>query len=308
LEPSVSEQALLFLYEPGGSMMVFDQYLYPELPSPDDDVVVYHSGFCSTLPNYSYGRDIRDYYLIHYITRGKGTYCADSRSYELSANDGFLILPNTPISHKADSKDPWNLCWIAFLGRKAEGLLKQANLDRNHLTFRYDEDDFLETCICNIYNESRERKNTARITGYFYLFIGRLIDNYQDKAKTRKPYPAGFSHFDVAMNYLNRNICTGVTVEELAGHLRLDTSQVYRIFKNHTGCSPQKYITNMRIRRACKLLAKTELPVKDISEWLHFEYQSHFTSLFKKVMKISPTEYRENKICRNDTEGDEMIP
>jgi AraC-like DNA-binding protein len=289
-------------------MIVFDQYLYPERPSSDDDLVVYHSGFCSTLPNYSYGRDIRNYYLLHYITSGKGTYYTGDTDYKLSVNDGFLILPNTPIRHKADSKDPWNLCWIAFLGRKADTLLKQANLDQDHLVFRYEKDDFLETCICNIYNESRGRKNLARITGYFYLFMGRLIDNYQDKAKVQNPQPDVFSHFDAAVNYLNRNICTGVTVEKLANHLRLDTSQVYRIFKNHTGDSPQQYITNMRIRRACKLLAKTELPIKEISEWLHFEYQSHFTKLFKKVMKISPTEYRENKIYHKDTEENEMIP
>jgi AraC-like DNA-binding protein len=289
-------------------MIVYDQYIYPERPNTDDDVVVYHSGFCSTPPNYSYGRDVRDYYLIHYVTGGKGTYYTGNREHKLSANDGFLILPNMPIIHKADSKDPWNLCWIAFFGRKVDTLLKHANLDRDHLLFRYERDDFLETCIRNIYDESRGRKNVPRITGYFYLFMGRLIDNYQDKIKTQKGQPSVFSHFDAAVNYLNRNICTGVTVERLACHLRLDTSQVYRIFKNHTGDSPQKYITNMRIRRACRLLAKTDLSIKDVSEWLHFEYQSHFTKIFKKIMKVSPTKYRENKIFRKDAEEAEIIP
>lgn len=47
-------------------MLVYDQYIYPEKPDCDDDILVFHSGFSSTLPNYSYGKDTRDYYLIHY--------------------------------------------------------------------------------------------------------------------------------------------------------------------------------------------------------------------------------------------------
>ena len=38
-------------------MLVYDQYIYPEKPDIDDDIVVFHSGFCSTSPNYSYGKD-----------------------------------------------------------------------------------------------------------------------------------------------------------------------------------------------------------------------------------------------------------
>jgi AraC-like DNA-binding protein len=274
-------------------MIVFDQYIYPERPRVDDDVVVFHSGFCSTLPNYSYGRDIRDYYLIHYCTGGKGTYYAGGGGYDLAGHDGFLILPGTPIVHRADSKDPWDLCWVAFFGKKVEELLGQANLGKHNLIFHYDKDDYLETCIHNIYDESRGRRNIATINGYFYLFMGRIIDNYQNRdAKTRS---CGFSRFDAAVNYLKRNIQRYVTVEEIAAHLRLDTSQVYRIFKTRTGISPGQYIINMRMQKACALLAKTDLTVKDISEWLHFEYQSHFAKLFKKSTGLTPSEYR-NKV------------
>ena len=51
-------------------MLVHDQYIYPEKPDCDDDIVVFHSGFSSTMANYSHGKDTRDYYLIHWVTRG----------------------------------------------------------------------------------------------------------------------------------------------------------------------------------------------------------------------------------------------
>ena len=273
-------------------MLVYDQYIYPEKPDIDDDIVVFHSGFCSTFPNYSYGKDTRDYYLIHFVTRGKGTYRVGQRLFHLSANDGFLITPGATIVHTADKKEPWDLCWVAFFGRRAAALLEKAGLDEEHLIFHYDKDDFLETCIKNIYNESRTGKNIASITGYFYLFAGRLIELHEEKEK-KEPDIVSFSRFDDAVIYIRRNIRSRITIENLANYMRLDTSQVYRIFKKNTGMSPPCFITRMRMDKACEMLEKTDLPVKEIAEWMDYEYQSHFTKQFRKETGLSPSEYRE---------------
>jgi len=272
-------------------VIVYDQYVYPEKPVTGDDLVVFHSGFCSTVPGYSYGRDTRDYYLIHYCTSGKGVYDTGEHRYSLSKNDGFLILPNQSIVHTADAEDPWKLCWIAFFGEKAEEYLSMAGLGPENLLFHYNRDDFLESCIKNIYHESRRSKNIPVILGHCYLLLGRLIEHY--RARERKEPPSPFTHFEDACNYILRNLHTRISVEELSSYLRLDTSQVYRIFKKHSGQSPQHYITHLRMQRACELLEKTDLPVKDVSHWLNFEYQSHFTKQFKALKGVSPSVYRQ---------------
>jgi len=272
-------------------MLVYDQYIYPEKPVRNDDIIIFHSGFSSTLPNYSYGKDTRDYYLIHYITKGKGTYRTENNLFELTEGDGFLILPGSTIVHTADKHDPWDLCWIAFLGRKAEELLGSVGLDENHLIFHYDDDDFLENCIKNVYNESRTNKNIFYINAYFYLFIGKLAEK-QQQLHELPPEVINFSHFEDAMIYIRRNIRQQISVSHLANYMRLDPSQVYRIFKANTGKSPQQIISDMRIKKACEFLAKTDLPIREISEWMDYEYQSHFTKHFKSHMHMSPSEYR----------------
>lgn len=283
-------------------MLVYDQYIYPEKPDCDDDLVVFHSGFCSTEPNYSYGKDTRDYYLIHYVTKGKGTYQTESETYHLKENDGFLILPGSTIVHTADKDEPWDVCWIAFFGRKADALLEAAGLDKDHLIFHYDKDDYLETCIKNIYNESRTSKNIPYINAYFYLFIGRITEQY-NRLQNKTSDIVTFSHFDDAMIYIRRNIRYQITVEQLANYLRLDPSQVYRIFKHNTGKSPQQIISNMRIEKACEFLEKTDLPIREIAEWMDYEYQSHFTMQFKKKCNMSPSAYRALHSTKKDAAG-----
>lgn len=274
-------------------MLVYDQYIYPEKPQSDDDVTVFHSGFSSTLPNYSYGKDTRDYYLIHYITKGCGLYQTDQCKYHLKEGDGFLILPGSTIVHTADKDDPWDVCWVAFFGKKIPSLLKEAGLDKDHLIFHYDKDDFLENCIKNIYSESRTNKNIMYINAYFYLFLGKLAEEYHLHRHHDFSEISQFSHFDDAMIYIRRNIRHQISVTHLANYLRLDTSQVYRIFKKNTGKSPQQIICSMRIEKACEFLSKTDLPIREISEWMDYEYPSHFTKQFKAKMHMSPSEYRE---------------
>lgn len=272
-------------------MLVHDQYIYPEKPDCDDDIVVFHSGFSSTMANYSHGKDTRDYYLIHWITRGRGTYQTETAKYDLREGDGFLILPGQTIVHTADREEPWDLCWIVFFGRKAEEILKEAGLDGEHLIFHYDKDTFLEDCIQNIYKESQTGKNVLYITGQFYLFMARLAEENQ-KERFLNTESSQFSRFEEAMNYIRRNIRSQISVAQLANSMRLDPSQVYRIFQKHTGRSPQQVIAELRMEKACEFLEKTDLSIRDIAEWLGYEYQSHFTKQFKAHRKMSPSAYR----------------
>ena len=278
-------------------MLVHDQYIYPEKPDCDDDIVVFHSGFSSTMANYSHGKDTRDYYLIHWVTRGRGTYQTETAKYNLKEGDGFLILPGQTIVHTADKKEPWDLCWVAFFGQKAEEILKEAGLDREHLIFHYDKDTFLEDCIQNIYKESQTGKNVLYITGQFYLFMARLAEEKQ-KERFLSTESSQFSRFEEAMNYIRRNIRSQISVAQLANSMRLDPSQVYRIFQKHTGRSPQQVIVELRMEKACEFLEKTDLSIRDIAEWLGYEYQSHFTKQYKVHRKMSPSAYR--KLCRNN--------
>lgn len=281
-------------------MLVHDQYIYPEKPDCDDDIVVFHSGFSSTMANYSHGKDTRDYYLIHWVTRGRGTYQTETAKYNLKEGDGFLILPGQTIVHTADKEEPWDLCWIAFFGRKAEEILKEAGLDGEHLIFHYDKDTFLEDCIQNIYKESQTGKNVLYITGQFYLFMARLAEENQ-KERFLNTESSQFSRFEEAMNYIRRNIRSQISVAQLANSMRLDPSQVYRIFQKHTGRSPQQVIAELRMEKACEFLEKTDLSIRDIAEWLGYEYQSHFTKQFKAHRKMSPSAYRkEYKITESE--------
>lgn len=66
-----------------------------------------------------------------------------------------------------------------------------------------------------------------------------------------------------------------------------------RNFKKVTGYTPATYISQYRINHAKKLLLETDLPIKEILSKCGFNNETHFYSVFKNSVKVTPNEYRQ---------------
>jgi AraC family transcriptional regulator len=65
-----------------------------------------------------------------------------------------------------------------------------------------------------------------------------------------------------------------------------------RSFKQSTGQSPHRYILQLRIEEAQRLLKKTTLAISDVANRLGFSDQSHFTMVFRKLVGTTPARWR----------------
>ncbi|MDC0177998.1 response regulator [Polaribacter sp.] len=81
-------------------------------------------------------------------------------------------------------------------------------------------------------------------------------------------------------------------VEELSKEIGLSTSHFYRRLKQLTGQVPNVYIRNFRLQRAAKLLSSNQgYNVAQVMYQIGIESNSYFSSSFKKLHGISPSEY-----------------
>lgn len=81
----------------------------------------------------------------------------------------------------------------------------------------------------------------------------------------------------------------------IADYLNIERTYLYRLFKDITGSSPQEYLLDYRIRRACTLLKETGLPVNDIARSVGYDDALYFSRLFKQRKGRTPTQYRREK-------------
>ena len=92
--------------------------------------------------------------------------------------------------------------------------------------------------------------------------------------------------------YLQSSYSQKITVEHLAGEFHTNRTSLLTEFKKHTGQSVNRYLVQMRLGMAATLLRDTQLSLEEIAERTGFSDISYFSKVFKKEIKITPSEYR----------------
>jgi AraC family transcriptional regulator len=85
---------------------------------------------------------------------------------------------------------------------------------------------------------------------------------------------------------------TKLTVQELAGALRLSAGFFCRAFRAAVGKAPHDYIIDRRISRARALLQATALDLKAIAHASGFASHAHMTSTFRTRLGVTPSAFR----------------
>lgn len=96
----------------------------------------------------------------------------------------------------------------------------------------------------------------------------------------------------LSINFMLENISQKYSLEELAKNVILLAPHFSRLFYAQTGNSPINYFIQLKIQRSCRFLDNTILYVADIAREMGFEDQFYFSRQFRKVMSMSPGEYR----------------
>ena len=95
-----------------------------------------------------------------------------------------------------------------------------------------------------------------------------------------------------AKRYIRKNYAKNISQTEVGEAVGLSPSYLSSLFKKEEGTSFSDYLTQTRIYAACDKLASTNDPIDRIAEEVGYHDTRYFNRIFKKVMKLSPGEYR----------------
>lgn len=91
--------------------------------------------------------------------------------------------------------------------------------------------------------------------------------------------------------YVENNITNpDLNIVEIAQHMGLSRSQLYRKIKSITEYSPNEFIRILRLKYSAHMLI-SGIPISEIAYKSGFSSASYFTKCFKEFYKISPTDF-----------------
>ncbi len=144
--------------------------------------------------------------------------------------------------------------------------------------------------------EVLERELDARPPAYRVrarsLLTDVLLALYRATLTAEAESPAGGFRVAVIIDHIELNYDDHLDLESLAAMMRTSPTHLSRVFRREVGVPLFEYINRTRIRKACTLLRRTELPITRIAVDVGYNNVSFFNRYFRRIMRCSPREYR----------------
>lgn len=244
---------------------------------------------------------IHDCYEIYYSISGGKQFLIDNKFYSIEPGDLFII--NQYESHKITQVDkmvherivlsihpdytkklssPETDLDACFSGRPESFSHKNSLNREQQKRFLY--------YINKITNAKGYGHDIIEQAAFMELMV--LIHNALQTSEIKSPVPSyGYNHqVDDILAYINLNIASPITIEQLAGEFYLSESYICRIFKSATGTTINKYICARRISIA-KSLLNDGSSVTEAYEKSGFSDYSNFFKAFTRAVGLSPKKY-----------------
>ncbi|MFE5322744.1 AraC family transcriptional regulator [Paenibacillus sp. NPDC056579] len=276
-------------------MSQFDYRFTSDPATPCIELKLFYCGSEQCAPGHSWGPALKDHYKFLYIHSGKGIYRVGEQTYRLGPGDGFLLSPDVVSYYRADDEDPWVYSWVAFDGLNAELYLTRARLSAYRPIFRPRDPEELEQCFRQIYEAcQRSGSSDTRLLSHLYGLLSILIEEAHTDIRAPKAENAQDLYIKKAIEFVHINYSQTVTIAEMADWIGLERKYLSKLFKAATGLSPQDYLIQFRLNKACELMNNPSLSIGEIAYSVGYKDQLLFSKMFKKLKGVSPSEYRKS--------------
>ena len=130
---------------------------------------------------------------------------------------------------------------------------------------------------------------------YLKMILALLVTHYASysgKAEIFHRQEKALERMRPLFKYLEENCSNPIQIKQAARVCGMSESHFMSVFKEVTGLSFLKYLIHYRVEKARVMLTHTDESMKNICQDVGFCDQSYFGAVFRKVVGVTPAEYR----------------
>ena len=276
------------------------QILWKKYIKENFEMNVDECGIEQGIPGLGYKYEVLKNAVIHYVTKGYGTFKFNGKVYTLKQGDIFILLKGMKVEYVASIDDPWEYYWIGFSGSNANEYLNRTSITNSYVA-NCEKNSKIPQIILNMCEISKTYNPSSSddilLLKELYSLLYTLIEefpkpfDYKDKEL--------HTYIQDALNFINSNYMNSITVQEIADYVNLSRSYLYKMFIKNLGISPQRYLINLRMYKATLLLKGTKLPIGEVASRVGYSDSLLFSKTFSKHFSMSPLNYRNNQVNKS---------
>lgn len=250
-------------------------------------------------------RNTLPYFILIVMKKGCMFLGEDGRKFDVRPNEMFVFLPNHHHYSYRPCEEETEYYWLHFAAvghwiQDEKPVPQKSIIDIPTLHY-YTADHTL------FLDKHRKLTNTEQV----FPTIEKVLHSTRDDQsfsfwKTQQlfidvlqdlqfPVSQGNAITRIAMEierYLRDHFDQKITNQQLSEHFHLHPNYISRCMREARGMTPMRYLNQLRIEEAKKRLLNTDDTISQIAGQCGFQNVYYFSNLFKKMIGMSPKNYR----------------
>lgn len=227
---------------------------------------------------------------IQLCTQGSGTVLLNGEKLAFNENDIVVVKPN--VIHYTGSQE--RLVYSCLIIKTS--FCKQMNIDCDKLYFSSIIKDenivnlFKE--LIQIYIDETDNYKIAKLNQKVLQLLLLLVEKHSETKTDESIKDKEKEKIKSVIKYIRLNYDKKISLEGISQYFLLDKYALCRAFKKNCGQTITNYLNEYRCMQACEFL-KTGKNTSETARLCGFDNLSYFTKTFKKFIKVSPSQYKQ---------------
>lgn len=247
---------------------------------------------------YQFKGERHDFFELTYVDTGRLNTEVDHKLYEIGEKEMMIYAPgqwHTQFTNEGQTASYVTILFTMGAEPSVQGEWFRPLVNR---VFPYDKKIY--TLIRTLVQEST--------TGIPYMYslmscllsetIIRLLQSQYLAPPKQQEKPVSISRqnyqddlFQRIEQYINERIYEPLTIADICQHFSLSRSSLQILFKTAVKQTPKKYISDLKLEKACQMLQENRYTISEISLRLGYSSIHYFSNAFNRKYEVSPSEY-----------------
>lgn len=227
---------------------------------------------------------------FHYFIEGSAKITSNNKTY-LVEKGNLMIINDNELHEGYCTKAKLNAIVLIFEMSEFSREIANQNIIFKSLI---ENDKIIQKLMLDIYKEYENNQIGYKLSakGLVYQLIVYLMRNYAEaslsdsKSSSRSK---NLIRLNTVLLYIEKHYSETITNAQLSSLIHLSEDRFNHLFKESMGISPLKYINDLRIKKAKKLLKAGQNTVSEVAMAVGFNDINHFSRMFKRKYGLTPS-------------------
>ncbi|MBQ0757423.1 MAG: AraC family transcriptional regulator, partial [Amphritea sp.] len=236
-----------------------------------------------------------DDHLLIYCLEGKGKIRINQKNFAINSGD-LAVLPRGLAHQYASSLNfPWTIYWCHFEGELSDEFVNHLQLPKQKHVIHLG----LHSNLVSEFDALLEARHSSYHLNAFINAANQLRQILTHIALLQplvRSQDADSFNLEKVHSLMQARIHEQLDIDTLAASVNLSKFHFIKRYKDVTGTTPINHFIQLKIERACHLLDISTRTIAEVAFMVGYEDAYYFSRMFKKVMGISPTQYRKLQV------------